>query len=211
MTDRVVVFIDYQNVKESARDVFFQPSDFHTRGQFDPLALGQVLASRQVTRRPRTLHQVRVYTGQPSSGRDPRGYGARQRQIATWRRSPQVVVFPRALKYPPGWPQAGGEKPREKGVDVALAVDFVALRILGEYDVGIIFSSDTDLLPALEASFKLLKTGDELPEVACWGSPRTGRSRLQVSDQTMRCHWLDRQEFNRVADSTDYNIRKTTP
>ncbi len=39
---------------------------------------------------------------------------------------------------------------QEKGIDVALCIDFVAMAIDGLYDVGVIVSTDTDLLPALE-------------------------------------------------------------
>ena len=56
-------------------------------------------------------------------------------------------MITRALRYPPDWSAALAQ---EKGVDVALAVDFVKLAIEGEYDVGVMMSTDNDLLPALE-------------------------------------------------------------
>jgi uncharacterized LabA/DUF88 family protein len=52
----------------------------------------------------------------------------------------------RPLRYP----GQAGEKPQEKGIDVALALDFVAMAMRGEYEVGILMSTDTDLKPALE-------------------------------------------------------------
>ena len=43
----------------------------------------------------------------------------------------------------------------EKGVDVRLAVDIVTMAQAKAYDVGIIISSDTDLIPAIQAAQRL--------------------------------------------------------
>jgi hypothetical protein len=51
----------------------------------------------------------------------------------------------------------------EKGIDVALAIDFVTMAVRGEYDVGVIMSTDTDLKPALEAVAQM--RGSPYPEV----------------------------------------------
>lgn len=40
----------------------------------------------------------------------------------------------------------------EKGVDVRLAVDIVTMAQARKYDVGIVISSDTDLIPAMQAA-----------------------------------------------------------
>jgi uncharacterized LabA/DUF88 family protein len=40
----------------------------------------------------------------------------------------------------------------EKGVDVRLAVDIVTMAQAKKYDIGIIISSDTDLIPAIQAA-----------------------------------------------------------
>ncbi len=61
-------------------------------------------------------------------------------------------MIARDLRYPPDWPRRPAQ---EKGIDVALAVDFVTMVARGECDVAILFSSDTDLLPALEAVIAL--------------------------------------------------------
>ena len=36
-----------------------------------------------------------------------------------------------------------GERPREKGIDIALAIDFAMMAVRGEYYVGILMSTDT--------------------------------------------------------------------
>ena len=59
-----------------------------------------------------------------------------------------MKVIQRTLRYPSDWPS---RKAQEKGIDVALAVDFVMMAVAEEYDVGVLMSTDTDLKPALEA------------------------------------------------------------
>lgn len=101
--DRVVVFLDYQNVYRGARRAFHTELDHHRRGQIDPLKLGLHLARDSPYNRE--LTQVRVYRGQPASDRDPRGYAACRRQVAVWKAASSVVdVTVRTLRYPYGWP-----------------------------------------------------------------------------------------------------------
>lgn len=196
---RVIVFIDYQNVYKGAREAFDwtnQPGSF---GQIDPLLLGQHLISQYPDR---VLTQVRVYRGRPSQKRDPRGYAANQRQLAVWNQTTDVKPVLRDLRYPPGWPNCP-EKPQEKGVDVALAVDFVRLAIHDRYDIGVVFSADTDLRPALESVLEL----DNAPKVEVAGWKPDGRygSRLRLPNhKAIWCHWLDEQQHQTVSDPANY-------
>ncbi|MYC85244.1 MAG: NYN domain-containing protein [Acidimicrobiia bacterium] len=174
MADRVVLFVDYQNVYMAARQAF-DPSPRaipHWEGQVDPLVLGQLL----VTRSPfdRALTGVRMYRGLPDSTKDPKGYGACMRQIATWSRPEEVQVVARPLRYPYGWPSTRQEA---KGIDVSIAVDFVLMAARGDYDVGILMSADTDLKPALEAVVSL---GAARVEVAAWSSQYGHSRRLAI-------------------------------
>ncbi|MYF83120.1 MAG: NYN domain-containing protein [Acidimicrobiia bacterium] len=134
----------------------------HWEGQVDPLALGRLIIDRSPY--DRTLAGVRIYRGVPHSTKDPKGYGACMRQIASWSKLAGVQVYARPLRYPYGWPR---QKPEEKGIDVAMAVDFVLMAARREYDVGILMSADTDLKPALEAVITL---GSAKAEVAAWSS-----------------------------------------
>jgi hypothetical protein len=100
MPDRVVVFLDYQNVYRRARGAFLLESGPPQLGQVDPLRLGQLIVSRSPF--DRELAQVRVYRGQPDASKDPIGYGANLRQCDAWRRMSKVHVATRTLRYPPG-------------------------------------------------------------------------------------------------------------
>lgn len=144
--DRVVVFLDWQNVYKGARSLFHHDRGPVQLGNVHPMRLGQRLAEASPGH-ARELTEVRVYRGQPDSTRDPKSYSANRRQQAAWERA-GVKVIQRTLRYPSDWPS---RKAQEKGIDVALAVDFVMMAVAEEYDVGVLMSTDTDLKPALEA------------------------------------------------------------
>ncbi len=69
-------------------------------------------------------------------------------------------MFTRSLRYPRNWPTQPAE---EKGVDVELAVDLVFNAARQNFDVGVVVSTDTDLVPALQAVCNLNRA---------WGKPR---------------------------------------
>ena len=198
--DRVTLFVDAQNCYFGARENF--GGGFHTNGQFDPIALGELICSRPPPGCERTLHEVRIYTGRPESTKQPKTYGAHMRQCAHWERGGAIVIA-RTLRYPRDWPVFRAE---EKGVDVALAIDFVTGAVDGTYDVGVIFSTDTDLRPALEWVMRRYDPYPR-PEAAAWRGQRA-RQRLQVrvKDRRSWCHMLDREVYDAVADETDYNV-----
>ncbi len=113
-------------------------------------------------------------------------------------------VIQRTLNYPRNWPHGHqpGEKPREKGIDVALALDYVTLGVGAEYDVGILMSTDTDLKPALE--FIRASVPSARAEVAAWSALSGHSRRLAISGQKLWCHWLDDEDYASCADSIDY-------
>jgi len=114
-------------------------------------------------------------------------------------------VFTRPLRYLPDWRQRGAD---QKGVDVALAIDFISLAIDEEYDVGIIASTDADLHPALEFVYQRLYP-DRRGEVANWSAglgPGKSRRKLRLADHNIWCHWLTKADYDQVADLTDYTV-----
>lgn len=202
MDGRVVLFMDYQNVYRGARECFHDHKlDHHTCGQVDPLKLGLRLV--QDSPFERELKEVRIYRGRPDATKEPKGYGACTRQIDIWQQDPRVECFARTLRYPSDWPKSKAE---EKGVDVALAVDFVAMAVRKEYDVGILMSTDTDLKPPLEFVCDLHRAwGDRRCEVAAWSAKGRHNRRLSVSGHKVWCHWLSEDIYDAVADPRDYN------
>jgi NYN domain len=160
VSDRVAVFVDYQNVHLTARELFV--------GNGAPPEQSSLLhpvriAERNIRKRrhPSDMVSVRVYRGGPNPEHHWRATTANDAQTAAWKRDSRVRVIRRDPNHR-GWPE---HPPREKGVDVALAVDLVRRAILQEYDVGVVFPGDTDLLPVPEATF--IHTVRHV-EVACW-------------------------------------------
>ena len=197
MTDRVVLFVDYQNIYMSARSLFHPSGVRHWNGQVDPHAVGRLLVERSPF--DRVLTGVRIYRGIPDSTKDPKGYSACQNQVSKWAQESKVEVITRTLRYPRRWPD---EKSEEKGIDVALSIDFALMAVKGDYDVGVIMSTDTDLKPALEA---VAEGGSARAEVAAWSSPRGYSRRLSIQGRNLWCHWLDEDDYLRVQDLRDYN------
>lgn len=191
--DRVVVFIDYQNIHLAAHKKFSASGTPLSLTHIAPEALAQLLVSRR--RRQGTLVEVRVYRGLPSTVLQPAAAAANERQADAWKRHPKVTVIRRPLRYPSNWPAAPAQ---EKGIDVALAVDVVRMAMEKRYDVGIVVSRDTDLVPCLETvmDFRLAHV-----EVASWD----GYGGLRVPG-TVRpwCHYMYRADYDAVRDPTDY-------
>ncbi|MEN3361570.1 MAG: hypothetical protein V7637_5552 [Mycobacteriales bacterium] len=199
------MFLDYQNVYKGARSCFHKRDDPHVYGQIDPLKLAQLLVDDSPF--DRMLQQVRIYRGIPSSSHDPKGYGACSSQCASWAADPRVSVTLRPLSYPATWLDTPmpGERPREKGIDVALAIDYVVMAVRGEYDVGILMSTDTDLKPALEAVATMTATDNVRAEVAAWRGATMGRRLGSVRGRKIWCHWLAEQAYTAIADGTNYS------
>src|SRR6266508_546274 len=139
-------------------------------------------------------------TGTPSSSKEPKANAAHMKQRAVWE-SQGVKPFTRPLRYPRNWP---AEKAQEKGVDVALAVDLVFNASRRYYDAAVVASTDTDLVPALEAVCELRRAwGEPQVEVTCW-SPLT--KRLRVDGRALWCHQLDQADYEAVRDRTNYTL-----
>jgi uncharacterized LabA/DUF88 family protein len=198
MTLRTVLFLDYHNVYRGARETFHGNQGYASTGQIDPMRLGRLLVTKS---RDRNLTEVRVYRGVPEATKQPKAYGANRRQVAAWEQAGATVIT-RALRYPADWPMSREE---EKGIDVAIAVDFVAMAVRNEYDRAILMSTDTDLKPALEA-VAALSTGVPKCEVAAWSSPDpTYHSRrLSIAGTKVWCHWLTKDDYQKATDPTNY-------
>lgn len=196
---RLAVFIDYQNAYRGARDAFGADRfDHHIVGQFDPLKLARLIATLHPSyqgAKLRKLVQVQIYRGIPSSTRDPTGYAAARKQHARWQslasqHGPQIEVCTRPLDY-------RGNQVREKGIDVLLALDLAFGAANSEFDVLVLFSGDSDLLPALERAH----SAGVACEVATWvGGGRQQPRRSYIKWE----HRLAERDYDQVHDSFDY-------
>lgn len=197
---RLMLFIDIQNTYRSARRNFFNNAGPSVNGQFDPAKLGQLIEARGGPAGATcALKEIRAYTGRPDPRKDNKTYAAHMKQCDQWQKSGVTIVH-RELRYPPDWP---AQPAQEKGIDTALAIDFVTMAVDAVYDIGVIMSTDTDLLPALE--FTHTRYAATRPTaIAAWRSPQNNR-RLSTPGYNIWCHWLRRPDYDTTADPTNYN------
>jgi uncharacterized LabA/DUF88 family protein len=188
--DNVAVFIDWQNVYKAARRAFAMTELPSEHGNFSPYRLARLLAAGNDRGPDGHLVLVEVHRGLPNSNRDPVGYGANRRQSAAWMAENPEIVIPRVrpLRY-----KDDGE-PEEKGIDVQLALSAVEHALMSKCEVAVIFSHDTDLIPAIEMISRI--TGPSHIETAAWTSP-IHNSRLRPKPEVYH-HALDESVFRRV-------------
>jgi uncharacterized LabA/DUF88 family protein len=191
------VFIDAQNMYRGARRAYGWEGHPGQYGNFKPIGLARILTMGD----DRDLTEVRVYTGVPTAKRNPHGNAITQRRMAAWiADNPKLVrVFPRSLRYPP--PEG-----REKGVDVELAIDFARLALDDEYDIAVLASTDTDLVPPLELVVrrcpdKIIETAAYKPVVGC---EDVANAALDLSGGGVIRKTIDKKHFDRIADTRNF-------
>jgi hypothetical protein len=123
--EKVTVFVDAQSLYNAFRCAFFSETDSHVCGQFDPMKLADFICSQPPPEVTRVLNEVRVYSGRPDATKDARTHAAHMKQCAEWSRKGANIIT-RQLRYPKEWPNL---KAQEKGIDVALAIDFVSFAV----------------------------------------------------------------------------------
>lgn len=178
----VVLYVDYENLRHSALHAFGLEVQ-----NISPIALGEMIVSRRVN--PSLLVEVRVYRGSPSFELDNERAVNQAEWVRRCARDPRFTFVTRPMRY------LGG-RGREKGIDVALAIDLV-LHTLNRSDcVAVLVSRDTDFQPALETVIRL-SAGLAMIEVAAC----EGLSRLHglVRDSPW-CHVLSREDFEAIRD-----------
>lgn len=201
---RVAVFIDYQNIYMSARETFGLKHEHFVHGQVYPRRLGLLVTARgRVVDPMRELERVWVFRGEPVAKHSRSGQAACQRQVEYWSAQRRVSVVTRPLKYYEIGRNAYGEvmyEAREKGIDVLLALYMVMGAMRDEYDVAVLASADTDLVPALETVLELGKRC----EVVAWQAKGGRNSRLSIPGRNLWCHWLKHRDYENLCDPTDY-------
>lgn len=206
----VCVLIDYQNIHLTAHDLFAPPGTPVRGSLVHPLAFAEKVvevraARQQIPRQKITqLHAVKVFRGAPSNQREPGLYSAAQRQSAMWSRDPRVEVTYRTLRYPRNWGQPWcSDRPREKGIDVLVALELVDQARSGTHDIVILASHDTDMEPAIERAFR---ERHARIETAGW----QGARRLRPHGRNVWHTALDASHFVKTRDRRDYWTNAST-
>lgn len=125
--EKIAVFFDYQNVHLTGHSLFGGGCELY-RCVPDPVRLADLIAGRR--KRASSATMIRVYRGRPDPNHQRLPAAANDAQASQWSRDPRVQMIRRQLNYR-DWPT---RPPREKGIDVALAVDLMHLAFGKEYD-----------------------------------------------------------------------------
>jgi uncharacterized LabA/DUF88 family protein len=195
---RVAVFVDWQNTYKAAREAFGWFDWPNEHGNYSPYRLARRLSHANGRDDRGELVRLNVHRGLPSPKYDPEGYAANRRQSAAWMAENPDIVIPRLR--PLRYSRDESEPPREKGVDVEIAIASLEWTIAEKCDVAIIFSHDTDLVPAIEAMIRL--RGRDCVETASWVSPRFNR-RLRTKPEVFH-HGIDETTFKTVETLVNY-------
>lgn len=187
MTETVAVFLDFQNVHLTGHGLFGAGCEPY-RCVPDPVRLADLIAGRR--RRSSIAGAIQVYRGQPNPQHQPTPAAANNAQAAHWTRDRRVRVIRRQLNYR-DWPS---RPPVEKGIDVAIAVDLMHAAFRRQYDALVLFSGDTDLLPALETIVQLRIAH---VEVACWQAAKPLRF---PGTNLPFCHFLSEDDWDATID-----------
>jgi uncharacterized LabA/DUF88 family protein len=136
-TPYAIAFIDGQNLYHCAKEAFG-----YEFPNYDPRKLAETVCAQRGWK----LTQVRFYSGVPPKDRNPWWHEYWSRKKTRMVRA-GVEVFTRPLRYAAEFLEDGTTRyiPREKGIDVRIAIDVLTLAIKKSYDVAVIFSQDQDL------------------------------------------------------------------
>ena len=196
---RTVSFVDGQNLFHAAREAFG-----YTYPNYDVTAL----AEQVCTGREWELTQVRFYTGIPDVGNDPRWHHFWTHKLAAMGRR-GVVVFSRPLRYRnrtvalPDGTQHSFLTREEKGIDVRIALDVIALAHRREYDVALVMSQDQDLSEVAEEIRTIAREQRRWIKIAsAFPQSPTSRNRRGIN----KTDWIriDRELYDQCLDRRNY-------
>ncbi|MFI7481062.1 NYN domain-containing protein [Kocuria sp. M1R5S2] len=177
---------------------------------FHPAQLAERVCAKR--RNPSQLVSARVYRGRPVPERQPIPASAFDTQARVWKQDPRVIIKSRDLTYRFPYADPTQFYVQEKGIDVSLAVDLVEAAMTGAYDAMVVFSCDTDLLPALELVKRIQRVH---MEIACWtgANPLWLREGLQQSPPRHfpYCHFLKEEDFVKTRETCTRNLAATMP
>ena len=196
---RAIAFVDGQNLFHAAREAFG-----YTYPNYDVSALAaQVCAAAGWT-----LAEVRFYTGIPDAGDNARWHHFWTHKLSAMGRQ-GVVVFSRPLRYRnrtvplPDGTQHSFLTGEEKGIDVRIALDVIALAHRRAYDVALVMSQDQDLSEVAEELRTMGREQRRWIKIAsaCPQSPAS-RNRRGIN----KTDWIriDRELYDRCLDRRDY-------
>lgn len=195
---RTVAFLDGQNVFYSVKHAFG-----YSFSNFSPPALADAICQREGWH----LSQTRFYTGVPDATESPNWHTFWSNKLAALNRLPQVCTFSRTLQYNtqefscPNGQKVTLRVPKEKGIDVRIAIDIITLARRNEYDVALVFSQDQDLSEVAKSIREIAQEKERWIKIASAfpASPDRPRGIYSTDWKT-----YDKALYDTCIDPTDY-------
>jgi uncharacterized LabA/DUF88 family protein len=186
---RAVAFIDGSNMRHSARTTFGEAF-----ANFNPLALAEIVCAARGWR----LVGVNLYLGVPDVRVAEDAHYASVKRCARWRRQ-GVRVFTRTLQ------EDGAGGLREKGIDVRMALDAIALYRKGAFDVALLFTQDQDFAELASEIKTLAREDGRWVQVAsAFPDKGTGRGGVYGTLPIV----IDQESFARALDTAENRQRR---
>ena len=161
------------------------------------------------------LTQVRFYTGIPDVADDPKWHRFWTRKLAAMGRH-LVVVYSRPLRYRDRTVELSDGSQlsflagEEKGIDVRIALDVIALAHSRQYDVALVMSQDQDLLEVAEEIRRIAREQRRWIKIAS-AFPQSPSSRNRRGINKTDWIRIDRELYDRCIDRRDYRKRPDRP
>jgi uncharacterized LabA/DUF88 family protein len=193
--ENVALLLDFQNVHLVGRGLYRPGLKAHQCVP-DPRRIADIIEARRA--RSSRVSTIRVHRGRPDPNLQAVLAATNDAQTAEWERDRRVQVIRRSLTYRQG-------QVIEKGIDVAIAVDLIYLALRRRYDALVLFSGDTDLMPAIEMIKHLRLTHIE---VASW----RGAKPLRLPGTSLPyCHYLGPADWERTTRDWTSRINQKAP
>lgn len=196
---RATVFVDGQNLFHAVRESFG-----YTYPNYDVMALATELCAGQGW----VIAQVRFYTGIPDASDNRFWHHFWIHKLAAMGRQ-GAVVFSRPLRYRnrtvtlPNGTQHTFLTGEEKGIDVRIALDIIALAHRREYDVALVLSQDQDLSEVAHEIRTIAREQQRWIKIAsAYPLSPTTRNRRGIN----KTDWItiSRELYDRCLDQRDY-------
>jgi hypothetical protein len=190
---RVVAFFDCQNLFKAVKHIWG-----YSFPNFDPVKLAQVMTEKHKYEHWK-LEGIRLYSGIHDKKRNPEWYSFWTRKLANHKnKDTRVSYFTSPLRY-------SEDIPREKGVDIRIALDLVRMARKNEYDVALLFSQDNDFAEVAQEIRDIANEYSRWIKIAS-AYPCDLRSNTHGVDRT---DWvpISREEYDACIDPLDYRTQ----
>jgi uncharacterized LabA/DUF88 family protein len=191
---RAFAFIDASNTSAGAKRAFGE-----SFANFNPVALAQEVAAAQGW----VLAGVGYYGGVPDARVTADDHDGWVRRCARWRKQ-GARIFTRALL------QDDDGVPREKGIDVRIALDAVGLFQQNAYDIALLFSQDQDF-SELAAELKAIAHADKRAVEVVSAFPASEKAAAGHGISGMAPVALDESLFSKTLDTPENRRRILVP